>query len=114
SHVWQGKEPSFQDVNQAGSVWGLDSSPLNEKLRKFCEVARSDGYRWAWSDTYCIVKTISTVLNQSLKMMYKWYEASAAAFVLLVDVASPSAPGSLTGSKWMTRAWTSRELLSPR
>ncbi|KAG6377280.1 hypothetical protein JVT61DRAFT_15065 [Boletus reticuloceps] len=112
SHVWREKEPSFQDVNQADSVWELDLSPLNEKLRKFCEVVRSDGYRWAWSDTCCIDKTISTVLNQSLTMMYKWYEASAATFVLLEDVVSPSALGDLTDSIWMTRAWTSQELLA--
>ncbi|KAI9569853.1 hypothetical protein HD554DRAFT_2170850 [Boletus coccyginus] len=114
SHVWEGKEPSFQDVNLAKSVWDLDSSPLHEKLRKFCEVVRSDGYRWAWSDTCCIDKMISTVLNQSLKMMYKWYEASAATFVLLADVDSPSALGDLTNSIWMTRAWTAQELLAAK
>ena len=65
SHVWEGKEPLFQDVNNAGSVWDLDESyPLNQKLRHFCKVVRADGYRWAWSDTCCIDKTISTVLNQ--------------------------------------------------
>ncbi|KAF8550473.1 hypothetical protein OG21DRAFT_1446572 [Imleria badia] len=114
SHVWVGEEPSFQDVNSVGSVWDLDSSPLNEKLKKFCEMVRKDGYRWAWSDTCCIDKTISTVLNQSLTMMYKWYEASAATFVLLADVDSPSALGNLTGSKWMTRAWTAQELLAAK
>ena len=114
SHVWEGKEPSFQDVNLANSVWDLDSSPLNEKLRKFCEVVRTDGYRWAWSDTCCIDKTISTVLNQSLTMMYKWYEASAATFVLLASVTSPSALGDLTDSIWMTRAWTAQELLAAK
>ena len=115
SHVWQGEEPSFQDVNLAGSVWRLDSSsPLNEKLRKFCEVVRDDGHRWAWSDTACIDKTISTILNQSLIMMYKWYAASAATFVLLVDVDSPSAPGNLLKSIWMTRAWTAQELLAAK
>jgi DNA-binding XRE family transcriptional regulator len=114
SHVWEGKEPSFQDVNMANSVWDLDSSPLNEKLHKFCEVVRTHGYRWAWSDTCCIDKTISTVLNQSLTMMYKWYEASAAMFVLLASVASPSTLGDLTDSTWMTRAWTAQELLAAK
>ena len=115
SHVWQGKEPSFQDVNLAGSVWKLDSSsPLNEKLRKFCEVVRDNGYRWAWSDTACINKTISTTLNQSLIMMYKWYAASVATFVVLVDVDSPSALGNLLKSIWMTRAWTAQELLAAK
>ena len=114
SHVWEGREPSFQDVILASSVWELDSSPLNEKLRKFCKVVHTHGYRWAWSDTCCIDKAISTVLNQSLKMMYKWYEASAATFVFLVDVTSLSSLGGLLKSVWMTRAWTSQELLSPK
>ena len=113
SHVWNENEPLFQDVHQVGSVGKL-ASPQNEKLRKFCEVVAKDGYRWAWSDTCCIDKTISTVLNQSLKMMYKWYEASAATFVHLADVASPSTLGELMGSLWMTRAWTSQELLAPK
>ncbi|KAF8556859.1 hypothetical protein OG21DRAFT_1482770 [Imleria badia] len=114
SHVWAGKEPSFQDVNSVSSVWDLDSSPLNEKLKRFCKLVRKDEYRWAWSDTCCIDKTISTVLNQSLMMMYKWYQASAATFVLLADVDSPSALGNLTDSKWMTRAWTAQELLAAK
>ena len=114
SHVWNGKEPLFQDVNRVGSVWKLDSSPPNEKLSNFCEVVSKEGYRWAWSDTCCIDKTISTVLNQSLKMMYKWYEASTATYVYLADVDSPSTLGELTDSKWMTRAWTEQELLAPK
>ena len=112
SHVWGRTEALFQDVNLAGSVWQLGLSPGNEKLRKFCEVVRSDGYRWAWCDASCIDKTTSTVLNQSLKMMYKWYEASAATFVHLADVASSSVLGDLTESVWMTRAWTGQELLA--
>ena len=110
SHVWEGEEPSFQDVNKAGSVWDLDESfPLNQKLRSFCEVVHADGYRWAWSDTCCIDKTISTVLNQSLKMMYKWYEASAATLILLGRSTSSLA---LAQNIWMTRAWTAQELLA--
>ncbi|KAF8554956.1 hypothetical protein OG21DRAFT_1508243 [Imleria badia] len=114
SHVWQGKEPSFQDVNLAGSVWQLDWSPLNEKLRQFCEVVRTERYRWAWSDTCCIDKTTSMVLNQSLTMMYKWYEAAASTFVYLEDVDSLLALGNLAGSRWMTRAWTAQELLAAK
>ena len=114
SHVWEGEEPSFQDVNLVGSVWKLNSSPLNEKLKGFCETVRKDGYRWGWSDTCCIDKTISTVLNQSLVMMYKWYEASAATLVRLADIGSPSALGDLTRSTWLRRAWTAQELLAPK
>ncbi|KAF8554958.1 hypothetical protein OG21DRAFT_1573744 [Imleria badia] len=109
------REGAFVPRRQlAGSVLQLDSLPLNEKLRQFCEVVSTQGYRWAWSDTCCIDKTISTVLNQSLTMMYKWYEAAASTFVYLEDVDSPLALGNLTGSRWMTRAWTAQELLAAK
>ena len=113
SHTWEGKEPSFQDVHLVGSVWKLAPSPLNDKLRKFCETVREDGFRWAWSDTCCIDKTISAILNQSLISMCKWYEDSAATLVLLSGIDSPSVLGDLTKSLWMTRAWTLQELLAP-
>ena len=114
SHTWQGKEPSFQEVNVVKSIWVLPPSPLNDKLRKFCEMVRDDGYRWAWSDTCCIDKSTSTLLSRSLVSMYQWYEESAATLALLVDVASPSQPGELTSSLWMTRAWTLLELLASK
>ena len=115
SHVWDGQdEPSFQAVKSAESVRNLASSPQNDKLRRFCEVVSGDGYRWAWSDTCCIDKMINAVLNQSLIMMYKWYEASAATFAHLADVDSLSSLGSLKDSNWMRRAWTGQELLAPK
>ncbi|KAI5981892.1 hypothetical protein F5J12DRAFT_916980 [Pisolithus orientalis] len=114
SHAWQGNEPSFEDVNVVKSVWNLSDEPLNKKLRKFCEETRRLGYNWAWSDTCCIDKSTSSVLNQSLTSMYKWYASSAATLVFLAGVAHPSKPGDLTGSLWMTRAWTLQELLSPK
>jgi hypothetical protein len=116
SHTWdlEGKEPTFKDVNLIDSIWKLDESPLNEKLRKFCETARQDGYRWAWSDTCCIDKDTSTVLSQSLTSMYSWYEEAAETLVYLADVLSSSEIGDLTKSRWMTRAWTLQELLASK
>ncbi|KAI6041681.1 hypothetical protein EDC04DRAFT_2892935 [Pisolithus marmoratus] len=97
SHVWQGNEPSFQD-----------------KLHNFCKETRRLGYNWAWSDTCCIDKTTSSVLNLSLTSMYKWYADSAATLVFLAGVAHPSRHGDLARSLWMTRAWTLQELLAPK
>ncbi|KAI6040395.1 hypothetical protein EDC04DRAFT_2996564 [Pisolithus marmoratus] len=114
SHAWQGNEPLFQDVNAAQSVWNLPDTPLNEKLRNFCKKTRRLGYNWAWSDTCCIDKTASSILNQSLTSMYKWYADSAVTLVFLSGVAHPSEPGDLTRSLWMTRAWTLQELLAPK
>ncbi|KAI6004542.1 hypothetical protein F5J12DRAFT_913668 [Pisolithus orientalis] len=113
SHAWQGTEPSFQDVKLVKSVWNLPDTPLNNKLRNFCQETRRLGYRWAWSDTCCIDKLNSSILNESLTSMYRWYANSAATLVFLAGIAHPSKPGNLTCSKWMTRAWTLQELLSP-
>ncbi|KAF8550860.1 TPR-like protein [Imleria badia] len=118
SHTWEGKEPTLKDVNLVDSVWKLDESPLNEKLRQFCTTARDseDGYRWAWSDTCCIDKDTSAILSQSLTSMYTWYEKAAETLVYLADVL-PSAELddlALTNSRWMTRAWTLQELLASK
>lgn len=114
SHTWEGKEPSFQEVNVVKSVWVLHPSLLNDKLRKFCEIVRDDGYRWAWSDTCCIDKSTSRLLNRSLVSIYQWYEESAVTLALLVGVPSPSLPGDLANSLWMMRAWTLLELLASK
>ncbi|KAI5993570.1 hypothetical protein EDD15DRAFT_906338 [Pisolithus albus] len=114
SHVWQGNEPSFQQVGAVKSVWDLPKAVLNEKLHNFCNEAGRLGYRWAWSDTCCIDKATSSVLNQSLTSMYKWYADSAATLVFLAGVAHPSKPGDLARSLWMTRTWTLQELLAPK
>ncbi|KAF8547907.1 TPR-like protein, partial [Imleria badia] len=116
SHTWEGQEPTLKDVNLVDSVWKLDESPLNEKLRLFCTTARDleDGYRWAWSDTCCIDKETSAILSQSLISMYSWYERAAETLVYLADVLSSAELGdlALTKSRWMTRAWTLQELLA--
>ena len=116
SHTWEGKEPTLKDVNLVDSVWKLDESPLNVKLRQFCTTARHDGYRWAWSDTCCIDKDTSAILSQSLIAMYTWYEKAAETLVYLADVSSSAELGhlALTKSRWMTRAWTLQELLASK
>ena len=116
SHTWEGREPTFKDVNLVDSVWKLDESSLNEKLRQFCRTAREDGHRWAWSDTCCIDKETSTTLDQSLVSMYSWYEKAAETLVYLADVLPSAEPGdfALTKSRWMTRAWTLQELLASK
>ncbi|KAF8552128.1 TPR-like protein [Imleria badia] len=116
SHTWEGREPTFKDVNLVHSVWELDESPLNEKLRQFCRTAREAGHRWAWSDTCCIDKETSTTLDQSLVSMYRWYEKAAETLIYLADVLPSAEPDdfALTNSRWMTRAWTLQELLASK
>ncbi|KAI6118404.1 hypothetical protein F5141DRAFT_1061988 [Pisolithus sp. B1] len=87
-----------QDVSRVKSVWKLPDTPLSEKLRNFCKEAYTLGHKWAWSDTCCIDKDKSSILDQSLASMYKWYAESAATVVFLADVAHPAKFGDLFAS----------------
>ncbi|KAI6124116.1 hypothetical protein EV401DRAFT_1207212 [Pisolithus croceorrhizus] len=114
SDVCGGDEPLFQNVNADKSVWSLPDMPLNKELHNFCKKARRLSHNLVWSDTRCIDRATSTIFNQSLTSMYKWYADSAVTLILLADVAQPSRPGDLARSSWMTRAWNLQELLAPK
>ena len=116
SHKWDEtcEEPSFQDILGKSVYNDLDRSPTNDKLRKFCETVRETGHRWAWSDTCCINRTDSFVVNRAIVSMYRWYKESALTLALLSSIVPPSKLGDLRDSIWMRRAWTLQELLAPR
>lgn len=117
SHTWEGEEPSFEVVSKT-PVYELPPSPLNQKLRKFCETVRDDykPYRWSWSDTCCIDKMDRDVFEKSIRFMYKWYHNSALTLVLLAHLSKSNPPNSphLEHNRWMFRAWTLQELLAPK
>ena len=116
SHKWDETygEPSFHDVLGKSVYNDLDQSPTNDKLRRFCQTVRRTGHRWAWSDTCCVNRADSAVLNRAIVSMYRWYKESALTLALLAGIVPPSKPGDLWNSIWMTRAWTLQELLAPR
>ena len=105
SHKWEKNEPSFQEVVKA-IVYKLKVTPTHHKLQMFCKTVRDAGLLWAWSDTCCINKAESPVLQEALVSMFRWYQASTLTIVFLFDV---YAPGGLERSAWNTRAWTFQE-----
>jgi hypothetical protein len=113
SHRWEGKEPLLQDI-QGKIVYELNSLGGIVKLRKFCEIARDAGYRWAWSDTCCIDKSSNVELQQSLNSMFVWYQHSALTIVYLSDVPPSSKSGALGKSEWNRRGWTFQEFLASK
>ena len=113
SHTWEGAEPLFHDVIHE-SIHKLAASPTVLKLTMFCATVREAGLRWAWSDTCCINKTDSSVLQESLTSMFKWYHQAALTIVHLKGVPSESELGALEGSLWNTRAWTLQEFFASR
>jgi hypothetical protein len=69
SHTWEEEEVTFDDIDMphAKGMAGY------EKIKKCCEQARRDGYRWVWIDTCCIDKRSSAELSEAINSMYNWY-----------------------------------------
>ena len=113
SHRWEEYgEPLLQDVKNV-SVYDLEASPANTKLRGFCKLVGSLGIRWAWSDTCCVDKSDNVVLQESLVAMFTWYRGSSLTVVYLRGISSESQlAGDLSRSIWNTRAWTYQEYVA--
>jgi hypothetical protein len=88
-----------------------------EKIKRCCETAISDGFKYAWVDTCCIDKTSSAELSEAINSMYRWYQESLVCYVILSDVPSDEECyheiSSFRKSRWFTRGWTLQELISP-
>ena len=112
SHTWEDGEPLFHMVEKI-SVYELEFSSPNIKLKTFCTLTRTLGFRWAWSDTCCIDKGDSVILQESLVAMFTWYRGSSLTIVYLRGVGSQlKQPGALRRSIWNTRAWTYPEYVA--
>lgn len=107
SHRWEEKqELTYGNVTKTSrNLKGYG------KVRKFCEIARSNGYEYGWVDTCCIDKKSSAELSEAINSMYKWYRESAVCYVYLNDVHSGD---DVSNSSWFTRGWTLQELLAPK
>ncbi|KAF1920763.1 hypothetical protein BDU57DRAFT_424245, partial [Ampelomyces quisqualis] len=61
-------------------------------------------------ERFCIDKSSSAELSETINSMFVWYKDSSICYAYLADVEHREAFGS---SKWFTRAWTLQELLAP-
>ncbi|KAI0742570.1 heterokaryon incompatibility protein-domain-containing protein [Daedaleopsis nitida] len=122
SHVWDSEEQSFHDLRRIRDVCALSGDNphhyLSPKIRNFCSIAQTEGYRWAWIDTCCIDKSSSAELSEAINSMYRYYSLALACYAYLQDVPLDE-PGtafksSFQFSKWHTRGWTLQELIAPR
>ncbi|KAI0744230.1 heterokaryon incompatibility protein-domain-containing protein [Daedaleopsis nitida] len=131
SHVWDKHEQSFQDVqniHQCAEPSSDDSlyahNSVSPKIRGFCKIARSQGYRWGWVDTCCIDKTSSAELSEAINSMFLYYTLSQVCYAYLGDVPTHAAVELRSSkythetvfakSRWHTRGWTLQELIAPR
>jgi hypothetical protein len=114
SHTWQKEEISLQeleaDSNKDKAGW--------RKVIKFCELASSEGYTFAWIDTCCIDKTSSAELSEAINSMFQWYQSAALCYAYLEDVDHTRLGTAFLGSSvdepfWFKRGWTLQELIAP-
>ncbi|PIL28775.1 hypothetical protein GSI_08819 [Ganoderma sinense ZZ0214-1] len=110
-------EASTPCPSPSRSIWDRDSG-LSDKVRRACEIARRDGYRYVWIDSCCIDKTSSSELSEAINSMFNWYQSAQVCYAFLSDVQSDEdvrADGSeFRESRWFSRAWTLQELIAPR
>ncbi|KAJ6083029.1 hypothetical protein N7467_007164 [Penicillium canescens] len=59
-----------------------------QKIARFCERLRADGFEYVWVDTCCINKESSAELTESINSMFRWYHESARCYAYISDVAN--------------------------
>ncbi|TVY59666.1 Vegetative incompatibility protein HET-E-1, partial [Lachnellula suecica] len=95
-----------------------------DKIRFCGEQARGDGLQYFWVDIYCIDKSSSAELTESINSMFRWYRESTKCYVYLSDVSIKKRKASdsskeytwepaFRSSRWFTRGWTLQELIAP-
>ena len=119
SHVWQGAEQSFSDIQLLISQNSSLRDPfVSVKIKETCYIAFNHGYDWVWIDTCCIDKSSSAELSEAINSMFEWYSKAQVCYAYLHDVPHSChihAPNSsFRKSKWFTRGWTLQELIAPR
>ena len=73
----------YADISEARDIQNKSGYA---KLRGFCDLAASLGYRYGWDDTCCINKGDLNELGEAINSMYRWYAASELCIVYLEDV----------------------------
>lgn len=112
SHTWEVEEVTFDEI-------GTPEGKLKigyQKIKDFCEQAKSDNYEYVWIDTCCIDKKSSSELSEAINRMYSYYKDADICYAYLSDVLYDGGfPGrDFAKSRWFTRGWTLQELVAPR
>lgn len=101
----------YRSRSELTNKWGYS------KIMRCCELARKDGFEWAWIDTCCIDKTSSVELSEAINSMFLWYQNCGMCYTFLFDVPDGDALSDKNSkfrkSRWFTRGWTLQELLAP-
>jgi hypothetical protein len=93
-------------------LYSLKASEASvDKLIQFLQVSESKKCQYAWIDTICINKEISSELDESIRSMYGWYRDS---HICIVHLAQTDYHYDMRRDVWFTRGWTLQELIAPK
>ncbi|ORY13359.1 heterokaryon incompatibility protein-domain-containing protein [Clohesyomyces aquaticus] len=101
SHTWENGEVLYDDFAK-----GTESSKQGyAKVKGCCELAASEGLKYAWIDTCCIDKTSSAELSEAINSMFNWYQNSDVCYVYLnLEIAGEY----ISAEELKAARWTSR------
>ena len=109
SHTWEEEEVLFSDLPLLANI--PEKNPTHAKILRFCDLARAQGYQYAWVDTCCIDKTSTAELGEAINSMYRWYQKAGICHVYLSDYQPDR--NELEDCRWFKRGWTLQELIAP-
>lgn len=84
SHTWSKEKVTYQEINSAGAK----KKSGYKKITQYCSVARANGYKYIWINTYYINKTSSAELSETINSMYHWYQKAEIYYTYLADTQS--------------------------
>ncbi|QIX02303.1 hypothetical protein AMS68_007820 [Peltaster fructicola] len=111
SHRWTNDEVLYSDI-QSGRAAAKTTGFA--KLKACSALVKQEGLQWIWCDTYCIDKTSSAALSESINSMYAWYAAAKVCYAYIYDQDKTVFLEGKQKSTWFARGWTLQELLAPK
>lgn len=114
SHRWCNTEVTLKDVYE-GKAYLKEGG--YKKMLLTCVQAEIDGIDYIWIDTFCIDKTSSSELSESINTMFVWYKKANACYAFLADVTIEQdhrLGDDFDRSEWFERGWTLQELIAPQ
>jgi hypothetical protein len=116
SHRWHDGEILYRDFDHEVPLSDhAMTKPGYSKVQQSCRKAREQGHEWIWIDTFCIDKSSSAELSESINSMFRWYQEAEVCYAYLQDVddVETTIESSFAKSIWWSRGWTLQELIAP-
>lgn len=119
SHCWYASEQElafkdFEDLSQH------TSKPGYSKIVSACHAAITQGYEWLWADNVCINGEDAVEKEETMKILYSMFLKAGVCLLYLSEIPNANIKdddketlsSEIRKSRWASRAWTYKELIS--